>query len=150
MERLVAGGDKAVAALAARLAAPAQPPTPQRIGEWISGLESPDPHVREKLTCDLIQAGPAIEEPVRAALRGTVSAEARHRLAMALRDVTNKEQPGDARPAAQLRREQNCVRALQQINTPAAARQLTALAAGDPESTLTQSAKRALNASEPR
>ena len=119
MRRLVSGGDKAVAALAPRLSRAAEPPTPQQIEQLISRLDNGDPLVREQVTCDLIQAGGAIEQPVREALKRKLGPEVRHRLEMALRDVTTKE-PGQTRSAAEVLREANCIKALEEIGTPAA------------------------------
>jgi hypothetical protein len=126
MRRLVFGGDKAVAGLATRLTKPAAS-TPQEIAALIAKLDSTDPHVREQATCDLIQAGDAIEQPVGDALKRGVTPQVQHRLEMALRDVTTRE-PGSQASAARVLREANCVKLLGEIGTPAARELLTRIA----------------------
>ena len=144
MARLVSGGDKAVAALAPRLTAPgATPAAPDKLEKLIAQLNSPDPQVRERATCDLIQAGDAAVPPIQEALKSNPAPLAQHRLEMALRDITSNplDAKGSTRPAE---RAANSVNALRTIGTPAAKELLVDLSKGDPGLEITKKAKLAL------
>jgi tricorn protease-like protein len=147
MQRLVSGGDKAVAALARRLTPTGT--SPADIDRMIAQLQSPDPHVRERATCDLIAAGDAAAEaPIREALKRNPSPQVQHRLEMALRDLTTRE-PGAKLSAAAVLRAANVVKALHDIGTPAARQLLVTLSKGDRQSELARQAQEALGRQTP-
>ena len=117
--RLVALGDSALSRLSKRLTPLADPIDPNWVRQQIAQLDDPNPAVREIATCNLIQAGPAIEPLAREALKIPASPIARHRLEMILHDFTALD-PETNHPAATVLRRVNAVKALKEINTPAA------------------------------
>jgi len=130
VKRLVAGGDRAVAALEPRLAPPVAPPGADRVRELVGQLASSDADVRERATSDLVHAGPPVEAPLRELLTDDLSAEARVRVEQVLAEVIRE--PGAdpaAPPPAQVRRGARALDVLARIATPAAIERLITLSA---------------------
>jgi hypothetical protein len=142
IERLVGGRDRALAALRERMR-PLDRPNPQRIKELVRLLDDSDADVRERATCDLIQAGSAIENEVRALMGREMAAETEARLRIVLNDISTKDAP-DQPPAARSRREQRLVRMLQEIGTPEAVERLITMSAGPEDASATRLARIAL------
>jgi hypothetical protein len=141
VDRLVAGGERAAAALVARLS-DARSADPQRVRQLIEQLDDEQPAARTRASADLIAIGPAAGEQLRQALAVRPSPESTIRLQEILRQIAPSAD--GAAPSPQGRRERRIVRVLADLATPAAVEHLIALSAGPQDSALTRAAREAL------
>jgi WD40 repeat protein len=139
IRRLRAAPDEAVALLARHVKPVEAKSAPDEvIARWIAALDAEHFNDRQKAARELEGLGRAAEQPLRKALAGKPSPEARRRLEDLLDRLAD---PGPSPEALRLLR---AMEVLEGIGTPVAREVLEALAGGAPEARLTQEAKAAL------
>jgi WD40 repeat protein len=132
----LAGGDKAVALLAKRLA-PTPPTSPARIVELVGELDDDDFDVRAAASERLAALGEVARPALERAAKAPPSTEARVRIAQLRQRL--------GRPAGEQLRSLRAVEALERIGTAEARALLTRLASGERGAPLTREARQSLS-----
>jgi RNA polymerase sigma factor (sigma-70 family) len=139
-DTLIAGAKHAVPFLGETVKPAGPPKVPEKLAQWIKDLDSDEFAVRQKATEELQKAGKLAEKPLRDALRGTPSLEARTRMTQLLEKLG-----GRTPPTPDERRSARVIDVLEEIATPEARAVLEKLAQGDARAEQTQLAKAALD-----
>jgi WD40 repeat protein len=136
ISRLASRPTESLALLRERL--PAVAPIPaERVSKWVAELNDDDFSVRDAATRQLAAVGDQVKRTLRETLTRDVSLEQRRRITELLQG-TRLLRPGDAL------RSVRAVRVLEAIDSKESRLLLKTLAAGDPDSAVTQEAKDAL------
>jgi hypothetical protein len=112
-------------------------PDPQQVRRLIAGLDSDDFQTRQRSARELVELGELVAPALKAALAGKPTEEARRQLETLLGRLKQA-------PSRELLRALRAVEVLEHIGNEEARRVLGRLAAGEPESRLTQEAEASL------
>jgi RNA polymerase sigma factor (sigma-70 family) len=133
---LVAAAKQSVSFLQDRLM-PVKTADPEKIQQWIAALDSDKFAVRQAAAKELEKVGAQVEIPLRKALEGKITLEARQRLQQILKDVAEVSDPDTLRTI-------RAIMALERIASPEARTIVASLARGATGARETEEAKAAL------